>query len=99
LRNLISNAVKFSPNGNTIHIRSKTFKNKRIFQVEDFGKGITPAQLIKLNEGVSMTTSDTNNEKGNGFGLQLVQEFLRRHHSHLEIQSIIGKGSSFSFKI
>jgi signal transduction histidine kinase len=99
LRNLISNAVKFSINGNTIHIRSKIFKNKRTFEVEDFGKGITPAQMKKLNEGVSMTTRGTNNEKGNGFGLQLVQEFLRRHNSHLEIHSEFGKGSLFSFKL
>jgi signal transduction histidine kinase len=99
LRNLISNAVKFSINGNTIHIRSKIFKNKRTFEVEDFGKGITPAQMKKLNEGVSMSTRGTNNEKGNGFGLQLVQEFLRRHNSHLEIHSEFGKGSLFSFKL
>jgi signal transduction histidine kinase len=99
LRNLISNAVKFSKNGSTIEISSYQKKTKRVFDIQDFGKGITHNQLIKLREGISFTTNGTNNEKGNGFGLQLVQEFLRRHHSHLEIHSEFGTGSLFSFKL
>jgi hypothetical protein len=61
--------------------------------------GINSVQLKKLREGISFTTLGTNNEKGNGFGLQLVKEFLRRHKSHLEIQSEFGKGSVFSFNL
>ncbi len=99
LRNLISNAVKFSTAGSTVKIRSLKNGGKRSFEVEDFGKGINEKQLKKLKEGISFTTLGTNNEKGNGFGLQLVQEFLRRHHSHLDIHSEFGKGSVFSFKL
>jgi signal transduction histidine kinase len=99
LRNLISNAVKFSSFGSVIQIRSQKYRGIRSFEVEDFGKGINSAQLKKLREGISFTTLSTNNEKGNGFGLLLVQEFLRRHKSHLEIQSELGKGSVFSFNL
>jgi len=99
LRNLISNAVKFSSLGSVIKIRSQKYRGIRSFEVEDFGKGINSVQLKKLREGISFTTLGTNNEKGNGFGLQLVQEFLRRHKSHLEIQSELGKGSVFSFSL
>lgn len=99
LRNLISNAVKFSSLGSIIKIRSQKYRGIRSFEVEDFGKGINSVQLKKLREGISFTTLGTNNEKGNGFGLQLVQEFLRRHKSHLEIQSELGKGSVFSFSL
>ena len=99
LRNLISNAVKFSPIGSIIKIRSQKNGNRRSFEVEDFGKGINSAQLKKLREGISFTTKGTNNEKGNGFGLQLVQEFLRRHKSQLEIQSTIDQGSTFQFTL
>jgi signal transduction histidine kinase len=99
LRNLISNAVKFSSIGSIIKIRSQKKGNKRSFEVEDFGKGLSSTQLKKLRQGISFTTPGTNNEKGNGFGLQLVQEFLRRHKSHLEIQSELGKGSVFSFNL
>jgi signal transduction histidine kinase len=99
LRNLISNAVKFSSFGSVIKIRSKKFRGIRSFEVEDFGKGINSVQLKKLRDGISFTTLGTNNEKGNGFGLQLVQEFLRRHKTHLEISSELGKGSIFSFNL
>lgn len=99
LRNIISNAVKFSSIGSVIKIRSQKIENKRSFEVEDFGKGINEKQLEKLREGISFTTPGTNNEKGNGFGLLLVQEFLRRHKSHLEIQSEFGNGSVFSFNL
>jgi len=99
LRNLISNAVKFSSIGSIIKIRSQKLGINRSFEVEDFGKGLNSTQLKKLREGISFTTPGTNNEKGNGFGLQLVQEFLRRHKSHLEIQSELGKGSVFSFNL
>jgi signal transduction histidine kinase len=99
LRNLISNAVKFSNNRKEIHIRSYISNNRRIFEIEDFGVGMSHSKLQKLKDGISVTTNGTNNEKGNGFGLLLVEEFLRRHHSHLEIRSELGKGSSFSFNL
>ena len=99
LRNLISNAVKFSNAGNKIIIRSREFEHKRIFEIQDFGKGMSYEQLQKLRDGISFTTFGTNREKGNGFGLQLVQEFLRRHDSFLEVESTLGEGSSFRFKL
>lgn len=99
LRNLISNAVKFSNPESKIVVRSILSENKRSFEVQDSGKGMTNDQMQKLKEGISFTTYGTNKEKGNGFGLQLVQEFLRRHHSHLEIHSEFGTGSLFSFKL
>jgi signal transduction histidine kinase len=99
LRNLISNAVKFSAIDSIIKIRSQKIGVNRSFEVEDFGRGLNSTQLKKLREGISFTTPGTNNEKGNGFGLQLVQEFLRRHKSHLEIKSVLGKGSVFSFNL
>ncbi|MEN9943453.1 MAG: hypothetical protein RLZZ91_1454, partial [Bacteroidota bacterium] len=99
LRNLISNAVKFSAIDSIIKIRSQKIGVNRSFEVEDFGRGLNSTQLKKLREGISFTTPGTNNEKGNGFGLQLVQEFLRRHKSQLEIKSILGKGSVFSFNL
>lgn len=98
-RNLLSNAVKFSENGSQIIIRSSVIENKRMFEVQDFGKGMTEVQLQKLNDGITFTSYGTNREKGNGFGLQLVQEFLRRHNSHLEIESTINEGSTFRFSL
>jgi signal transduction histidine kinase len=98
-RNLISNAVKFSENGSQIIIRSSVIENKRMFEFQDFGKGMTEDQLQKLNDGITFTSYGTNREKGNGFGLQLVQEFLRRHNSQLDIESKINEGSTFRFSL
>jgi signal transduction histidine kinase len=99
LRNLISNAVKFSNQGSQIIIRCSIEGSKKIFEIQDFGKGMSKDQLQKLKDGISFTTYGTNREIGNGFGLQLVQEFLRRHESQLEINSNVGIGSSFKFEL
>lgn len=97
LRNLLSNAVKFSNPGGTIIIRAKSENKRILFEVQDCGKGMTAQQLENLKEGITFTTNGTANEKGNGFGLQLTQEFLRRHQSGLEVCSTEGKGSTFGF--
>jgi signal transduction histidine kinase len=99
LRNLISNAVKFSNEGSQIIIRCSTEGSKINFEIQDFGKGMSKDQLQKLKDGISFTTYGTNRETGNGFGLQLVQEFLRRHNSQLEIESTIDQGSTFQFTL
>ncbi len=99
LRNLISNAIKFSPSGSTINFSSYVNNHKRVFEIQDYGKGMTEDELQNLKDGISFTTYGTNREKGNGFGLQLVQEFLRRHNSFLEVESQLGEGSTFRFEI
>lgn len=97
LRNLLSNAVKFSNQEGTIIIRAKKENARILFEVQDCGKGMTPKQLENLKDGITFTTNGTANEKGNGFGLQLTQEFLRRHDSRLDVSSTEGKGSTFGF--
>jgi signal transduction histidine kinase len=99
LRNLISNAIKFSPSDSTINFSSYVHNHKRVFEIQDYGKGMTEEELQNLKDGISFTTYGTNREKGNGFGLQLVQEFLRRHDSYLEVESKLGEGSTFRFVI
>jgi K+-sensing histidine kinase KdpD len=60
---------------------------------------MTDKQLENLREGITFTTNGTSNEKGNGFGLQLTQAFLRRHNSELYVHSTEGKGSTFGFRL
>jgi len=98
-RNLISNAVKFSQEEGVVRVYTRKLDHAREFIVEDFGKGMTPAQVEDLKQGVSFTTEGTLKEVGHGFGLQLVNEFLERHGSELHVQSTLGKGSRFSFVI
>ena len=102
LRNLISNAVKFTPKGGTVEIGVKT--RHGVYQheiyVKDSGVGIAPEikqKLFKISESVS--TEGTEKEAGTGLGLILCKEFVEKHDGKIWVESEIGKGSSFCFTI
>ncbi len=97
LRNLISNAVKFTPDKGRILIQVEERNDTYRFLVRDSGVGISPDRLEKIKKGVSFTTLGTAYEKGHGIGLNVITDFLHRHHSFLEVDSTVGKGTDFSF--
>ena len=99
LRNLISNAIKFSPSGGQIHIG--TFEQDSVTEiyVKDAGKGISQEEMKKIASQDFYTSNGTAQEQGTGLGLMLCKEFLAKNNGHLRIQSEIGKGSIFSFTL
>jgi signal transduction histidine kinase len=100
LRNLISNAIKFTPNGGTIRIASETGIDDVTISVEDSGVGMTQAQidtLFLLDKNKS--TSGTNGENGTGLGLILCKEFVESCNGTIAVKSELGKGSTFSFTV
>jgi len=97
LRNLYSNAVKFTPSGGTIVISMQAVKHGIMFNVKDSGIGMSEAQKFKLMSGGTFTRRGTDKEVGHGIGLQLVRDFLKIHKSELLIESEEGKGSVFYF--
>jgi signal transduction histidine kinase len=99
LRNLISNAIKYTPEGGTITVDAREDKSHIEVFIKDSGAGISPEGLQQLNSGNFYTTKGTANEKGTGFGLMLCKEFLSRSGGRLNIQSEPGKGSIFSFTL
>lgn len=99
LRNLISNALKFTPTGGKINIQIEPTGKRWRFVVQDSGVGIPSDVLEKLKNGDSISTTGTNKEKGHGLGLQLVRDFLLKHGSELRIESEPGKGTTFSFDL
>lgn len=100
MRNLISNAVKFSfPNG---IIKIKAEKNENFFKISviDHGTGIAEEDQKKLfKPGYIVCTPGTNDEKGSGIGLLLCHEFVKRHHGEIWFESEEGKGSMFHFTL
>jgi signal transduction histidine kinase len=98
LRNLISNAVKFTHAGGKITVGARMEGEKVRISVKDTGVGI-PEHIRKglFNIKSHATTRGTKNEKGTGLGLLLCDEFARKMGSPLDLESEIGKGTTFSF--
>jgi signal transduction histidine kinase len=99
IRNLVSNAIKFTPCGGTVSIGVHEHASFVEVYVKDSGAGIGPAALQKINGNNFYTTHGTTGESGTGLGLMLCKEFLLRHHSQLHIESEPGLGATFSFSL
>jgi len=100
LRNLTSNAIKFTKEGGEINILVEKNSKEIIFSVSDNGIGIEPKRLEKLFRiGESDSTPGTNNEKGTGLGLILCKEFVENHGGKIWAESEEGKGSTFYFTL
>ncbi len=101
LRNLITNAMKFSSEESAITVAVEQEGEKVRISVIDRGIGIPPDILKNLNaeKHKSYSRLGTKNEKGTGIGLIVVKEFIHKHKSQLTIESQVGKGSVFSFEL
>jgi len=102
IRNLISNAIKYTPKYGKILIEAKLTKDNKFVEilVIDNGVGISNEIQSKLFEiGENTSTNGTENEVGTGLGLILCKEFVEKHNGEISIESEIGKGSKFKFTV
>lgn len=101
IRNLISNAIKFTKPGGRIAISAE--KQQDTFYkitVSDTGIGIAPHDQQRLFRiDTHHTTKGTNKESGTGLGLLLCKEFVEKHNGRIWVESAMGKGSKFMFTI
>jgi signal transduction histidine kinase len=96
LRNLLTNAIKYSGENKTIFISSTQKDNQVLLSVRDEGIGMTTKQIADLQNNETETTKGTQGEKGSGLGLFLVKELLTKANNKLLIESEEGKGSVFT---
>jgi signal transduction histidine kinase len=104
IRNLISNAIKFTPNGGTITISSeeRIVNNKKVIETEirDTGVGMSKEDILKLFKiEQNYLSIGTNKETGTGLGLILCKEFLNLNNGTISVESQPNVGSSFIFTL
>lgn len=97
VRNLISNAIKFSNRGGAITLKGWETHNECVFQIIDQGVGMTKEQIAQFNEHHHLdSTNGTENEKGTGLGLTLCSDYVIRNKGRMEIDSQRGVGTTIT---
>ena len=101
LTNLISNAIKFSPPGTEIHLRSRRIDaNEAEIQVRDQGRGIPEDKLESIFERFhQVDASDSRTMGGTGLGLAICRSIVNQHGGRIWATSTLGKGSTFHFTL
>ncbi|MBN3906971.1 MAG: response regulator [Nostoc sp. NMS1] len=95
--NLLSNAMKFTPEGGTISVRLKSEQDRCILQVQDTGIGIVKEQIPHLFERFRQAEGSANRSyEGSGLGLALVKELVELHGGQVTVESVYGQGTTFS---
>ena len=100
LRNLVSNAIKFSHSESVVTINGYKLDNQIIIQVVDKGIGISPenqSKLFKLEE--SFSTQGTNREEGTGLGLIVCQEYVELNEGNISVESNANDGTTFTITL
>ncbi len=96
--NLLSNAVKYSSEGTTVHIGGRQEGESVVVTVQDNGVGIPEDELAKLFERFFRASTSTG-IAGTGIGLHLTHHFIDLHCGSIEVDSIEGKGSTFTVRL
>ena len=102
LMNIVSNAIKYSPNGKRIKIRAERSRVENCIEisVEDQGAGIPEEALSKIWERFYRVENATHSVKGTGLGLHLVKIAIEKHHhGEVFVTSKLGEGSTFGFRL
>lgn len=100
IRNLITNAIKFTPENGSILVEVSDVNNFYRISVCDNGVGVSAEDIVKLFRiDTNPSTIGTSQERGTGLGLILCKEFVEKNGGKIDVESEIGKGSTFYFTV
>lgn len=99
LRNLVSNAIKFTRDNGRIIITSTQKKDKVVTSIMDNGLGISKEMLEKIFHFDIQSSPGTNFEKGTGFGLMICKDLIQKNNGNIWAESTEGDGSTFNFSL
>lgn len=99
INNFLTNAAKYSPEGTRILVNGRVEENSIVVSVQDFGIGIAPENLDKLFDRYYRVDNTAMRFEGLGLGLFIASEILKRHQGSFWIESELGKGSTFYFRL
>lgn len=100
LVNLLSNALKFTPQHGTVEVRAEVEGERVRLSVTDTGVGIAPEDVARLFDKYEQARSRaTRGEKGTGLGLYITKQLVALHGSEITVDSQVGHGSTFSFTL
>lgn len=100
MRNLISNAVKYTNNGGRVLVSALAKKDRVEISVSDNGIGMNDTKVKELFKiSTEANTLGTSNEKGSGIGLVLCNELIAKHKGNIQVESTEGKGSTFTLTL
>jgi two-component system, OmpR family, phosphate regulon sensor histidine kinase PhoR len=96
LGNLVTNAVRYTPDGGAIDVTWQRQNERAVFIVRDSGLGIPAEHIPRLTERFyRVDRSRSRDTGGTGLGLAIVKHVLQRHHAELDVKSEVGRGSTF----
>ncbi|SAK41558.1 phosphate regulon sensor histidine kinase PhoR [Caballeronia ptereochthonis] len=96
LGNLVTNAVRYTPDGGAIDVSWQRVKDRAVFTVRDSGLGIPAEHIPRLTERFyRVDRSRSRDTGGTGLGLAIVKHVLQRHNAELDVKSEVGRGSTF----
>jgi signal transduction histidine kinase len=100
LRNLIGNAIKYTPEGGSIQVVVENNNDNVILHVKDTGYGIPPDDLpFIFDRFYRVRNDDVKDIEGNGLGLAIVKAIIEQHGGQISVESEPGKGSCFTFTL
>ncbi|MBX9950786.1 MAG: PAS domain S-box protein [Candidatus Obscuribacterales bacterium] len=98
--NLLSNAIKFSERGHKVTVEVVSTETFAEFRISDTGRGIPAEHIGKLfNRFTQVEKADATKKKGSGLGLAICKAIIEEHHGQIGVDSELGKGSTFWFRI